>query len=445
MAERPPLSAIIIFALGQFGWSLGIYSVANLMVYFYMPPDDGASSTFPPFIDQGSVLLGLTVVGLLAASGRIFDAFIDPAIAGYSDRKKSKIGKRKSLMRIAALPFALLSFLVFYPISGDNFVLNTFFLTIVVAAFYFFYTLYVIPYNALISELGHHTDDRLKISTIISVTFALGLILGSQVYLFQEILENHFSSTKSFQLVIAGFSLLSFLLMMVPALFLNENKYAKQEEQSIDTIKSLAVVFKDKNFRYFLIADAFYWLAVTFIQLGIIYYITVLFQYEKIKASEFLASSFIGSFVMYFLVYWLTKKVGKRVLIFAGFIVFALAFLLAYMIPLLSLSMQTIYFTLIVLAAFPLAVFGILPNVIIADAINLKEAETGKSQAGMYFGVRNFLSKLGIGLANLIFPSLLIFGYTNEMNQGIRYTCLAAVLFCVIGLISFIGYKDTSV
>ena len=442
MTKRPPLSAIIVFALGQFGWSLGIYSIANLMVYFYMPPEEGGVATFPAFINQNAVLLGLTVVGLLAFGGRIFDAFIDPAIAGYSDRKKSKMGKRKSLMAIAAFPFALFSFLVFYPLSAESFSTNTGFLIFAVVGFYFFYTLYVIPYNALIAELGHHPDDRLKISTIISVTFALGLILGSQVYAFQEILEQYYDPVYAFQLVIAGFSLLAFVLMMIPVLFLNENKYAKQEEQSVDTFKSLGVVLQDKNFRYFLISDAFYWLAVSFIQLGIIYYMTILFQYEKGKASEFLALSFVGSFIMYFLVYWLTPRVGKRVLFCTGFVVFALAFLLSYFIPILNMDKELIYYMLIILAAFPLAVFGILPNVIIADAVNLKEAETGESQAGMYFGVRNFLSKLGISMANLIFPSLLIFGYTIEMNAGVRYTCLAAAVFCMIGLFSFLGYKE---
>ncbi len=442
MKERPPLSSIIIFALGQFGWSLGVYSVANLMVYFYMPPADGLEPTFPQFIDQGAVILGLTVVGLLAFGGRIFDAFIDPGIAGYSDRKTSKFGKRKSLMAIAAFPFSLFSFLIFYPFGVESFSSNTIYLVICVLCFYFFYTLYVIPYNALISELGHHPDDRLKISTIISITFAFGLILGSQVYTFQNMLEATFDSQTAFQIVIAGFGLLSFILMMIPVLFLNENRYAKQEEQSIDTFKSLSIVFKDKNFRYFLIADAFYWLAVTFIQLGIIYYITILFQFEKEQASSFLMFSFLASFLLYFFIYKITPKLGKRVLIVSAFIVFAFTFILAYFIPILNVDLISIYYALIIMAAYPLAVFGILPNVIISDAINLKEKETGESQAGMYFGVRNFLSKLGISMANLIFPSLLIFGYTVEFNQGVRYTCLAAAIFCIVGLVSFMGYKE---
>ena len=125
-----------------------------------------------------------------------------------------------------------------------------------------------------------------------------------------------------------------------------------------------------------------------------------------------------------------------------GFIIFAAAFLLVYFIPILPISVDIIYYVVIVLAAFPLAVFGILPNVIIADAINHKEKQTGESQAGMYFGVRNFLSKVGISMANLIFPSLLLFGYTADNNLGVRLCGLAAFGFCIIGLLFFLKYKD---
>lgn len=442
MQERPTNFAIFVFALGQFGWSLAVYSVANLLVYFYLPPEEEGKVIFQQFISQESIILGLTIIGLITFGGRILDALIDPLIAGFSDERKSKMGKRKSLMAISAVPFGLLSVLVFYPISDSSITMNTFFLIGTIVCFYFFYTLYVIPYNALISELGHHPDDRLKISTWISVTFALGLMLGSQVYLFQAMLESTYSSVTAFHIVLAGFALLSIVLMLMPVFLLDENKFAKQEEQTIDTWKSLQVVFKDKNFRYFLISDAFYWLALTFIQLGTIYFVTILFQYEKESASAFLMFSFLLSISLYIIIYKLTPILGKRFLIILGFIIFAIAFLLVYFIPILPISLEIVYYVVIILAAFPLAVFGILPNVIIADAINHKENQTGESQAGMYFGVRNFLSKVGISLANLIFPSLLLFGFTAENNLGVRLCGLAAFGFCIIGLLFFLKYRD---
>ena len=82
---RPPLKVLILYALGQFGWSLGGYGVGNLLIYFYMPPEQG-QPMFPSFLHQGAVLGVFTLIGILSAGGRLLDAFVDPLIANWSDR-----------------------------------------------------------------------------------------------------------------------------------------------------------------------------------------------------------------------------------------------------------------------------------------------------------------------------------------------------------------------
>ncbi len=70
---RPPLSVLILYALGQLGWSLGGYAVGNLLIYFYMPPEQG-QPVFPSFLFQGGVLVVFTLIGILSAGGRFLDA-----------------------------------------------------------------------------------------------------------------------------------------------------------------------------------------------------------------------------------------------------------------------------------------------------------------------------------------------------------------------------------
>ena len=67
---RPPLRVLILYACGQLGWSLGSFCVANLLIYFYMPPETG-TPIFPSYIHQGAVLGVLTLVGLLSSAGRL--------------------------------------------------------------------------------------------------------------------------------------------------------------------------------------------------------------------------------------------------------------------------------------------------------------------------------------------------------------------------------------
>ncbi|MEZ4965103.1 MAG: MFS transporter [Saprospiraceae bacterium] len=94
---RPPLRVLILYACGQLGWSLASFGVGNLLIYFYMPPEQG-QAVFPPFIYQGPVLGVLTLIGLLSAGGRLFDAVIDPLLANWSDNASARIGKRRWFM-----------------------------------------------------------------------------------------------------------------------------------------------------------------------------------------------------------------------------------------------------------------------------------------------------------------------------------------------------------
>ena len=78
------------------------------------------------FITQTAVFLGfLTIIGLVTALGRIFDAFTDPFLASLSDRCKHKLGRRIPFMRYAAIPFGVVTVLVFCsPIDGVSWVNN---------------------------------------------------------------------------------------------------------------------------------------------------------------------------------------------------------------------------------------------------------------------------------------------------------------------------------
>ncbi len=440
MQERPTTGQVIIYALGQFGWALASFCVANALIYFYAPPED-VGADFPAFIQGGSIFIGLTLIGIIGFGGRILDGFTDPMIATYSDRIQSKMGKRKKLMAISVLPFALFAFLVFYPIS-DSLMTNSVWLVFVVIAYYVSFTGYLIPYTALISELGHHPDDRLKISMFISIAFALAMICGSQIYGLQESLEATYSSTEAFQAAVFAFSCIALVFMLVPILFLNENKYAQQNAESPSLLKALGQISSHQNFKFFVISDLFYWLALTFIQLGMVYYVTLLFGMDKADATTFLELSFILSFLFYFLIYYLNKKMGKKPMMISGFVIFIIVYASIFFMPLIGISLSSMFYLFVILTAYALAVFGVLPNVIIADIVNEEEERTGQSLSAVFYGARNFMMKIGISLANLLFPSLLLFGKSLENASGVRYSVLVAMVFSILGLLVFLKFKQ---
>jgi GPH family glycoside/pentoside/hexuronide:cation symporter len=441
--QRPPLSQKIIFALGQLGWSLASFGAANLLVYFYMPPETEQAALFPTFIFQGAILGSLTLIGIINFGGRIFDAITDPLIAQWSDRMQHPIGKRKIWLAVTGVPLAVFAFLVFFPLGNTPGWGNHLWLSFTILMFYLCLTLYVVPYSALISELGHFSKDRLLISTLISIAWAVGFLIGSNAYALQALFEQaSYPPTRAFQMAMAIFAGIALVFLYVPVFFLQENQFAYQKPLHLDLRKALGNVLANRNFRTFIFSDLVYWLSLTFIQLGVGFYVTTIFGFEKEHATLFLTISFLVSFLFYVPVNMLAGRVGKKQVILAGFLVFCLVFMLTALFPTLKLSATLVFYLLAIASSFPLAAFGIIPNAIIADLVYQHEQNTGIQQAGMFFATRNFTMKMGISLANLIFPSLLLFGKSTANNTGVLATAWVAAAFCLIGFLIFLRFRE---
>lgn len=438
--QRPPFRILILYSLGQFGWSLGTYGVSNLLTYFYMPPETG--NIFPSFIYQGPVLAIFTLIGLVSAGGRFVDAFIDPFIAFWSDRNQSKMGKRRFFLLWGAIPLALSGYLVFQPWTSVESLSNFFWLVIWLTVYYFFVGFYVIPYTALIAELGHNQRDRMQISTMISITWALGFVAGNSALAIQSSLEKSgMPPTSSFQFVIGGMAVISAIFMLLPALFLPEKRYARHQVSDAPLKESIGVVLGNKNFKRFLASDLMYWLALNFIQIGMAYYATLLFGLDKSYVFNFSVTSFVTSFLFYGPINWLARRYGKKPLMMTGFALFAFLFAGVALAQDLPVSKIFLLYAIAVGSAFPLAVFGILPNALIGDVVDYEERTTGRPLAGMYYGIRAFVMKVAVSVGNLVFPSLLQFGKSEGNPLGVQLTAWVALVFCIVGWVAFRSFQ----
>lgn len=445
VAQPLPYWKKIMYALGQLGWSLTSFAVGNLLVYFYLPPETNQTS-FPPFFYQGAVIGALTIIGLVFAVGRLFDAVTDPVIAGLSDRGKFKFGRRRTFLAISAIPFAVLSVLAFIPPVGGISNVNAVFLTVVVILYYLFMTMYVTPYFALMSEIGHTPNERLQLSTMISVTWAIGFAIGSQVYTLQGMFENSgYSPVASFRLVVAIFAVIGFLFMLLPIIFIDESKYCDAHVSEEGIFEAVGSAFKNRNFLKFTLSDFSYWVSMTSISTGLIYYVTVLLKQPKDTASMLQLMMFGMSLLFYFPTNMIAKKTGKKRLLTIGFVIFLMTFSFTFMLGRMPMPLMTQGYILALLGAIPLAIFGILPNAMVADIAEADGIKTGNFKAGIFFGARTFMSKMGQSAAGILFPSLLLLGRSTENDIGIRLTALAAVGFLIGGLILLLLYNEKEI
>jgi GPH family glycoside/pentoside/hexuronide:cation symporter len=436
-----PRRVLAIYAAGQFGWSLASYGVSNLLTYFYMPPE--TQQVFPSFVFQGTVLGIFTLIGLISAWGRLVDAAVDPLVAHWSDRKVSRIGKRQWFLLFGAVPLAVFGFLAFYPLTPGESTANFLWLTAAVAVYYFFFAFYVIPYTALLTELGRTESERMLISTVISAAWGLGFVVGNSALAIQSALEARgYAPVEAFQAGLAGLAALSAVFMLIPGLFLREHRYARQTPTDFPLRQALGVVIANRNFRHFLVSDLMYWLALNFVQIGMAYYTTLLLGLDKSYVFHFALITFIASFLFYAPINFLARRYGKKRVLLAGFLIFAVLFTAVALIRFIPLPGAVVLYGLAFAGAFPLAVFGILPNALIADVVDDEERSSGQLLAGMYYGIRAFVMKIGVSLGNLIFPSLLQFGKSKENPAGVELTAWAALVFCLAGWQAFRRYRD---
>lgn len=316
-AESLPLSKQLAYAIGQLGWSTLVNIVGVALVYFYLPPE---SAGLPQLITGVTFFGFLNAITLIAASGRLLDAITDPWIAGMSDRSINPAGRRLPFMRRGALPAAAFLVLMFTPPTAEQSGWNIVWLAVFQALFYVFLTVYVTPYFALLPEMGHTPDERLNLSTWISITFALGIILAGTTPAIAGVVEQAgLSPLRAFQVAVGGLALVSVVCMYVPVVVLDERRYSTGKPSSIRLGPAVRATFANQAFRKFIVSDFAYFTGLTIVQTGLLFYVTVLLEQEEGLTATLLAVMVVVSFLFYPLVNLLAKRTGKKPLMVGAF------------------------------------------------------------------------------------------------------------------------------
>ena len=455
-----------IFAIGQLGWSTLSGIISAWFVTFYLPTDADITGGAIQYIVPGLVIGGfLTVLGLITALSRVFDAVSDPLIASLSDRSKNKRGRRIPFMQYAAIPLSVVTVLLFcapvQQISGWNIV----WISVFVVLFYLFMTMYCTPYNALISEFGKTQDDRMFISTAISLTYFAGTLLAYTPFVFAGMLRGSVGFAWSYRICFIVLAVIATVCMLLPTFLIRERDFVDSEPSNANMFKSLAATFKNKDFRTFACSDIMYWVGLTLFQTGLPFYVKVSMAIDESFTMYFLGGMTALSAAFYPIVSKLVKKFGKKKLTIAGFLGLALAYVIATLIGVLGTAENpgllgigkipgVVFGVLIcVIAAFPMALLGIIPQSIVADVAESDGITTGENREGMFFAARTFAMKFGQSLAMLLFTSLAIIGTTQNANSnditastlGMTVVGIVAVAFCVVGAVIMMLYNEKKI
>ncbi len=467
-----------IFAIGQLGWSLLGGIISAWLVAFYLPTKDaknpeyfsGTEIDFYTLITPGLIIGGfLTIIGLITALCRVWDAVSDPLIANLSDNSKNPKGRRFPFMRIAAIPFAVITVLVFMAptlFSGSTEVSgwNVAWVAIMLVLFYTFMTIYCTPYNALISEFGKTQEDRMSISTYISLTYFAGTLLAYTPFVFAGFFRNAVGYYWSYVVCFIPLAIAACVCMLLPTFLIKETDFVEPKPAGTNAFKSLGKTFKNKDFRIFAGSDIMYWVGLTLFQTGLPFFVKQSMHLDESMVMVFMGAMTVLSACFYPIVSKLVMKFGKKKLTIAGFIGLAVAYAITAICSLVlkdettSNALSWVFgIAIVLISAFPMALLGIIPQSIVADVAEADSVVTGEKREGMFFAARTFAMKFGQSLAMLVFTSLAILGSNKTYEQlktdnditatsiGLMIVAIVAVVFCVLGAVILFFYNEKKV
>jgi GPH family glycoside/pentoside/hexuronide:cation symporter len=437
-----PLSQQIAYAFGMMGWSIMINLIGVILVYLFVPPEN---SGLPKLITQAAIFGIFNVIALITAGGRLIDAVYDPFIAQFSDQSKNPKGRRIPLMKKAILPSLIFCCLVFYPLSEEVCAKNIVWLVCMLIGFYVSSTTYIIPYNALLPELAKAPEDKVRLSTWQSVGYVFGIGIASNAFNLTAFIQTHLGLSKihALQIAILAFVLLAGVFMLITALAIDEKKYSRSVPSSVPLKQALMQTLRNRNFLYFIVADFSYFISITLITSGLMFFVKVLLQLEESIGNTLMITMVLVSFIFYPVTNWAAKKTGKKKIVIVSLILLAFIFLGIFMLGKFEINAAAQIYALIALAAIPLASLNILPVAILAEVIEKDSRDTKENKEAIYFAVRYFFVKIAQTFGIALFSMFLNYGKDVGNDFGIRLNGLLGFFLCLVAALVFTRFKET--
>ena len=348
-------------------------------------------------------------------------------------------------MKLAILPSVLFCFLVFFPLHQYESLLNIVWLVLMLIGFYVSSTTYIIPYYALLPELAPSPEKKVKLATWQSVGFVIGMGIASNAFNIIDWLQTDFgilNRLRALQYTVLGLSSLATIFMAIPVWSIDEKKYCTSKPSATPLIPALKGTLKNKNFLLFIVADFAYFIAITIITSGLMYFLTVLLGLKETVGNGLMMTMVLVSFIFYPIVNYFSKKVGKKILVIASLLLLSIVFSGVYYLGKNSFDPKLQIYLLIILAAIPLASLNILPVAILAEIIEEDTQKTGENKEGIYFAARFFFVKISQTLGIALSAMFLIYGKDPGHDFGIRLYGVCGFIMCFLAAIIFTQFKE---
>ena len=343
--------------------------------------------------------------------GRTWDYINDPLIGFFTDRVRSRWGRRRPFLLFGFIPFGLMfAMMWFRPPTESQFLLCAYY----AVAYFLFdtsYTFVTMPYVALTPELTQDYDERTSLTTFRMAFSIIGSLVAFIVPLTIIGTMRPENAGRVFTMgIIFG------AICALPLLFTFFGTHEKPEyyHQSQPSMReSLQAVWKNRPFLFAAGIFLFTWTAADIIQAFLLYFLKYRMNLEG-QSDIILGTIFITALLVLPFWEWVSRKTDKRKAYVAGMI-----FLSTIMIALIFLSPSAglpLVLIMAALAGIGVSAIHVLTWAIIPDAIEVDELTTGHRHEGIFYSLVSLFKKIASSIA--IPLTLLVLDWSGYVSNA---------------------------
>jgi GPH family glycoside/pentoside/hexuronide:cation symporter len=413
----------VLYGVGSFGSSLLQQTVLLWIFYYYAPP---AGQGLPTRVSASSM-------GLAMALGRLIDAIADPPVAYLSDRLRSGRGRRRPFILAGAPLLALAFILLWRPPDTTTSTANFWYVSVVLAAFFFLFTTVLNPYTALLPEISPPGAPR---TATAAWQASFGLTGLAVAYVSSGILSSRFGfPTMALILAIPGLAAL-----WIAGFSIRERTIS---EDAVPFWPALRGILANRRFRIFVVGLTLLWFGLSMVNLSLAFDVTVLMGLPSSAVGILLGAAVTLALLSFPGIYALTKRYGKRatLMLAMGIAAVIVPFIGAIGLIPVPFSHAVQGYALVALAGPPLAALFVLPNAILADIAESHGAATGERSEAMFFAFQGLVFNGTTSLAAATLGGILQWlGYSPENPLGLRVVPVIAAITVAAGAFVFSRY-----
>lgn len=406
-------------------WKKSIYSSGNLPAAMTIAMIDTWIIFF--YSEQKTVYVSAMVAGILNFLRYICNAIGDPTVGWWSDRTKSRWGRRRPFILFGTPMLAVLLVLAWFPpVQGQSWV-NVAVLGFYLLAFGFLYPVVVNPYLSLLPEITPYIKERINLSALMGYGEVAGRIIAQVAAGFAITYFNKHPAAflgvalDGYKIMAIIAAVITVAIYMIMVFQIKETPGNENKEVPYGIFQAVAEVFKNPTFIPYIVVIAGFILASNMLIIITPFFGKAIMGVNEDTSGLLLGILLLVAALFFPLTAWAGGKVGKKttfVVSMFWFAIFSCMFPLIKLIP--GLDPKIFGFVIYFLVAPPVASVLVLQRPMISDVIDYDEKLTGFRRESMYMGAEGMITKLAWGVSFLIAPFMMsILGKTADNPWGI--------------------------